>query len=217
MKIVFILLSFICISCSHYVENHVNLTDNNIDEIDSTSNEQYLNTRKKLEPFVFTTEINRINDSNIPIPNEMKDLFDETTPNYGLLDFNKDGFDDLFFEYYGLSGSGEKNTVEIFFYEPLRKEYSDTSFKLMNPSFFYDKNIITAYYYGVSGGSAEMYQIENGKFDLIEQIEIDIHSESNFEVFFNYSQKPFLDTIKTKDNLVRLPPEYKYCPLITPH
>jgi hypothetical protein len=192
------------------VENHANLTENNIDEIDSTSNEQYLNTRKKLEPFVFTTEIKRINDSILPIPNEMKDLFNEITPNYGLLDFNKDGYDDLFFEYYGLSGGGVKNTIEIFFYEPLRKDYSDSSFKLMNPSFFYDKNIITSYYYGNSGGNAEMYLVEKGEIHLIESIDIDIYSGKKFKVIFKYSQKPFQDTLTTTDTIVRLPTEYKY-------
>jgi len=177
---------------------------------DLTENERYLNTRNKLVPFKFTSEIKRTNDSNIKLPINIEEEYGVINPDFALLDFNKDGYDDLFFEYYGIAGTGEKNIIDIYFFDPIENRYSDSCFSITNPSFFFDKDIITSYYYGLGGGRATKYQIINEKLELIECIEIDINSSDTFRATFWYSQKPFSDTLKYNDNMVRLPEEYKY-------
>lgn len=109
-----------------------------------------------------------------------------------------------------MAGTGEKNTIDIYFYEPENQKFADTCFTIMNPTYFYDKNLITAYYYGSGEGGAQKYQIINGKIELIESIALEINFHDEFEVIFLYSQKPFTDTIRVLDNMVRLPNEYKY-------
>lgn len=183
-------------------------------EIDTLPHVNYLSTRKKLKPYTFTTEVQRRNDSTIAFPFDFKELAPNFLENYGLLDFNKDGFSDLFLEYYGMSGTGEKNVIDVYFYVPTKRKFSNEPFRLMNPNYFYDQNIITAYYYGLGGGTAFKYRIKNGKLDLVENIDLDINNSDGFEATLKYSQKPFKDTLIFKDNMVRLPEEYGYRPII---
>jgi hypothetical protein len=97
---------------------------------------------------------------------------------------------------------------------PTENKFSDSCFTLMNPSYFFDKNIITSYYYGLGGGRATKYLLSDGKLLPIENIEIDIESSKEFKATFWYSQKPFSDTLKCEDNMVRLPEEYEYREII---
>lgn len=172
--------------------------------------QEYLKSRDTLVPYNFTTEVSRINDRTLKIPFKVKEVYGPVNPDFALLDFNKDGFDDLFFEYYGLSGTGEKNLIDIYFFEPTKNKFTDTCFTLWNPSYFFDKNIITTYYYGNGGGSATKYLLSDGKFLPIENVEIAIEFSKDFKATFWYSQNPFSDTLKFVDTMMRLPKEYAY-------
>ena len=183
-------------------------------EKNSTENQKYLQSREKLEPYAFTSEVKRINDPKIKLPIDREKKYGAISTDYALLDFNKDGFDDLFFEYYGLSGTGEKNVIDIYFFEPGQNKYTETSLTLVNPSYFFTQNIITSYYFGLGGGSATKYQIANGKLEIIETIDINIDYSEEFQTTFRYTQSPFSDTLEYQDNMVRLPPEYRYRKII---
>lgn len=175
-----------------------------------SDNQNYLKTRKELSPYSFTSEIRSLKDIDQKLPFHLNEKYAPLYPDFALLDFNKDGHLDLFFEYYGLSGSGEKNCIDIYFFEPSLNKFADSCMTLVNPSYFYNDDIISSYYYGLGGGQAHKYQIKNGRLDLIESIEIDIQPSDSFQVFFRYSKKPFTDTLIFTDNQVRLPEEYQY-------
>ncbi len=225
MKLIIIILITILSSCNFSPKGNNEIEDEKkIDtletadikkeENDLTDNQRYLKSREIILPYKFTNEVSRINDTKINLPFDIKDKYGIVGPSFALLDFNKDGYDDLFFEYYGLSGTGEKNVIDIYFFEPTENKFSDSCITLMNPSYFFDKNIITSYYYGLGGGSATKYLLTDGKLNPIESIEIYIESSKEFKATFSYSQKPFSDTLKCEDNMVRLPEEYEYRKII---
>jgi len=41
--------------------------------------------------------------------------YDEEYPDFGLLDFNQDGYKDLVFDYYASCGTGVKFRVDVYF------------------------------------------------------------------------------------------------------
>src|SRR5437868_271333 len=70
-----------------------------------------------------------------------------------LIDLNGDNFKDILIEYYGLAGSGEKNRIKVYLYNNFSKRFSECeqlSF-LANPTFYFDKKIVTGYYVANGG------------------------------------------------------------------
>ncbi|MBI1183500.1 hypothetical protein GC194_04480 [bacterium] len=157
-----------------------------------------------------------VNDSTIKIPFKISERYTMEQPRFGLLDFNLDGFNDLFFEYYGLNGTGLKNTVDVYFYDKNLDEFSDSCWQLKNPAFYPELGIITEYSYGLGGGTAAKYKLENGRITPIEIIDIAIQqlSEGQLTVEYSYSFPNRNESLVFYDNRVRLPQEYDYRAII---
>lgn len=162
-----------------------------------------------------------VNDSTIkPVMDLLEYRYDEEYPDFGLMDFNKDGYKDLVFEYYASCGTGVKFRVDVYFYDPKLKTYSEDDFSVMNPYYDYDAGILTSHYYGHGGGYAIKYKIENGTIEEIEKYDINItQNEDRYngvkEVRYVYSKLPFKDTLEWIDSnviqqIVKLPNEYHY-------
>lgn len=57
--------------------------------------------------------------------------------------------------------------------------------------------------------------VKNGIKDTLECISLNIYAGDQFNsVVYDYSQKPFKDTFRLKDNRVNLPMEYEYVPFL---
>lgn len=127
-----------------------------------------------------------------------------------LIDLNNDGIDELFFEYYGLSGSGEKNRIELYQYDTIENVFkiNESMSELVNPSFYFENNTICSYYIANGGGSASKYRWDMGKTALIENYNIEIFSQDSMKVIFNNYVSGVCDTIIW--NKISLPKEYRY-------
>ncbi|MEO9531983.1 MAG: hypothetical protein ABJG68_07345 [Crocinitomicaceae bacterium] len=185
-----------------------------------TSHSTYLDTRK-IEPeyeFEWSDRLSRINDSSIvPVIELLENRYDEEFPDFALLDWNNDGYEDLFFEYYASAGTGIKFRVDVYQFDPKTNKFSEKDYSFMNPSFYFDRGIITSHYWGNGGGYGEKYKVHNGIIDTLEKIDIDIlpyRPGPIKEVNYTYSQHPFKDSIYVSDTLVQLPLEYTYRKII---
>ena len=71
-----------------------------------------------------------------------------------LFDINYDGYKDYLIGYYGLSGTGIKNRVKTYFYNPKNNSYllNKTLSDLSNLTFYIDRKKITGFYIGHGGG-----------------------------------------------------------------
>lgn len=185
-----------------------------------TSHSTYLATREKEPKYEFTwsDQLSRINDSTIiPVMELLENRYDEEYPDFALLDWNNDGYDDLFFEYYASAGTGMKFRVDVYEYDTKTKKFLEEDYSFMNPAFYFDRGIITSHYWGNGGGFGEKYKVYNGNIDTIETIEIDImpyYPGPIKEVKYIYSQRPFKDSIYVSDTIVQLPEEYIYRKII---
>lgn len=177
-----------------------------------SSNASYIRSRPKLIPIDLTHRIKSVNDSSV-LPFDVIEKYGLTQVDFGLLDMNADGYNDLILEYYRPSGVGEKNRVDIYFYDHHRNKFLTEAFSLDNPSYYQDERI-TSYYYGSGGGYACTYILSAKGVTTTEKIEIDITSLKNgIQVDFKISNPPFLDTLLTTDNCVCLPKEYSFSSL----
>lgn len=192
-----------------------------ISEKKENTNSVYLENRKKVKPykFIWSKDFERVNDSTIkPVKKLLKNSYNDVFPDFGLFDFNKDGNRDLVFEYYASSGSGVKHRVDVYMFDQSTKKLIEEPFSIMNPAYYYDSGILTSHYYGNGGGSAIKFQIQKGKIDTLEYIDIDIQNNdknrNRIKVDYFYTNYQLKDTFSLTDDCVRLPYEYRYEKLI---
>ncbi|MCH2226050.1 MAG: hypothetical protein MK066_14875 [Crocinitomicaceae bacterium] len=88
--------------------------------------------------------------------------------------------------------------------------------RLANPAFYFDKGIITSHYWGHGGGYGAKYHVHEGQLDTLEWIDIDIFDYYGGidSVVYQIVKYPMMDTVRTIDTMVYLPPEYQYERLI---
>lgn len=191
---------------------------NNNNKGNLTSHSVLLSKRPIQEEYHFkcTDQFKRVNDTTMwGIFELLNYRYEEENPDFALFDWNGDGYDDLFFEYYASSGTGIKFRVDVDIYDPKTEGFKE-KYSFMNPAYFCDSGIITSHYWGNGGGWAEKYSVHDDSIELIENIDIKIFSDQfkiDSVVYF-YTQSPFQDTIRVTDNMVQLPPEYTYEKLI---
>ena len=118
----------------------------------------YIATREKEPEYEFTCseQLSRINDSTIsPVKELLDNRYAGQHPEFALLDWNNDGFKDLFFEYYAPAGAGIKFRIDVYEYDPKIEKFLEEGYSYMNPSFYFDSGIITSHYWGNNGGFGE--------------------------------------------------------------
>jgi hypothetical protein len=92
-----------------------------------------------------------------------------------LFDITYDGFKDYVIGYYGQAGTGIKNRVKVFFYDPknncyiLNEQLSD----LPNPTFYIKQKKITGFYIGNGGGGGGRLEWLNGKWTTTKEFDVD--------------------------------------------
>ncbi len=220
----YLLLSVIFLACSEEINRKsiIRVVKNQTQTIkikrsEPTSHALYLLTRDSSihNSLSWKKHISIINDNRLISELELVERYGSIDPDFGLLDWNDDGYKDLFFEYYGPAGTGAKYRVDVHEYNSKTKKYSDQIYSFMNPSFDYERRIITSHYYGLGGGSAFKMEVKNGMKDTVEYISFQIYESDQFDsVVYYYSQKPFKDTLRLTDNWVNLPNEYTYVPFL---
>ncbi|WP_162902816.1 hypothetical protein [Taibaiella koreensis] len=137
-----------------------------------------------------------------------------------LIDMNGDGYKDLLVECYGASGTGFKYGATIFLFDRRKNQFRHQRINLPNPTFYFDRKIITAYYVGLGGGYAYTLQWKGAHLDTLEYIDAVIHNKR--EGFtFSFERRDAITghiTHSAVDNMIDLPPEYRYAeyrPLIS--
>jgi hypothetical protein len=130
-----------------------------------------------------------------------------------LIDLNGDHFKDILIEYYGLSGSGEKNGVQVYLYNNIRKEFvqCEQMNYLANPTFYRDKKIVVGYYLANGGGYAAKLKWTGLKLDTLEHIDITVNWQVDQPIFKLVSHNFVTKNSTSKVlNTMSLPKEYNY-------
>jgi hypothetical protein len=130
-----------------------------------------------------------------------------------LIDLNGDNFKDILIEYYGSSGTGEKNRVIVYLYDNSKKKFASCEQLdyLANPTFYFKEKIVAGYYVANGGGHATKLKWNKSKLDTLEYIDVDIFVEDSQLRFkldsYNYvTKKRSTKTLEMMD----LPKVYRY-------
>ena len=110
-----------------------------------------------------------------------------------LFDVNYDGHKDYVIGYYGASGTGLKNRVNIYLYSAKKNNYvlDEQLSQLPNPSFYINRKKITSFYLGNgAGGGGELKWINN-KWVEVMHFDADHHTANNdsCELIISYPLK----------------------------
>ncbi len=131
-----------------------------------------------------------------------------------LIDLNSDGYVDYLNEYYGESGSGEKNRIEVFLYNSKKHDFLRDSLLccLYNPLFDFKNNRITELYITSESGYYAEYKWVKKKLEKL--IEINTEIQMNDTIFYyNVEEINYKSGEKKKYTLKHLPQKitnYKY-------
>jgi len=138
-------------------------------------------------------------------------------PNGGndtLIDLNGDGYKDILIEYYGASGTGLKNRIQVFLFEPFHNKFKESEqlSDLANPTFYFNRKIITGYYVANGGGYATKLKWNHLKLDTLEYIEIETNNSVKNRPLFTLSSYNYVTKKRKVKTLsaMKLPEEYKY-------
>jgi hypothetical protein len=131
-----------------------------------------------------------------------------------LIDLNGDHYKDILIEYNGSAGSGMKNKVAVYLYNKAAKKYfiCQQLCDLANPTFYFDKKVVTGYYITPGGGDAIKLKWENLHLDSLEKINVLVKWGEDSIPRFNMTVYNFVSgqTTTNWQNLFSLPKEYKY-------
>lgn len=109
-----------------------------------------------------------------------------------LLDLNYDGHIDYVIGYYGQSGTGIKNEVEVFLYYPQsgRYMYDEELSSLPNPTFYINQKKITWFYLGNGGGNGGRVQWRNGQWISTKEFDVTFERDSTkWKIFYPLTKK----------------------------
>lgn len=137
------------------------------------------------------------------------------TSNDTLIDLNKDGYIDILVEYYGASGTGLKNRIQVYLYHPSVKKFKECNqlSNLANPTFYFSKKTVAGYYVANGGGYAAKLRWRNYfQLDTMEYINIDAVYDGNKLIGFKLDSYNYATGKRKVENLeaMRLPKEYRY-------
>jgi hypothetical protein len=97
-----------------------------------------------------------------------------------LFDLTYDGFEDYVIGYYGKAGTGIKNRVIIYFYDPANSSYilNDQLSDLLNPTFYIKQKKITGFYLANGGGDGSKLEWLNKKWTLTKEFYVSNEGDS---------------------------------------
>jgi hypothetical protein len=98
------------------------------------------------------------------------------SPDYDtLIDLTYDGQKDYIIGYYGKSGTGIKNRVNVYLFNPKRHSYilDEKLSNLPNPTFYIKQKKITGFYIGNGGGGGSKLEWINNKWTLTKEFDVD--------------------------------------------
>jgi len=96
-----------------------------------------------------------------------------------LFDINYDGYKDYVIGYYAQAGTGIKNRIKVFFYEPKKNNYilNEQLSDLPNPTFYINQKKITGFYIGNGGGGGGRLEWINNEWTVTK--EFNVHCEGD--------------------------------------
>lgn len=133
---------------------------------------------------------------------------------FGFFTTTMDRYNDILIEYYGSSGTGLKNRIQVFLFNPSQNKFKECEqlSGLANPTFYFDKKIVTGYYVANGGGHATKMKWNDFKLDTLEYIDIDVDNSVNGHPKFTLISYNYV-TKKRKVKILstmKLPDEYNY-------
>jgi hypothetical protein len=130
-----------------------------------------------------------------------------------LIDLNGDNFKDILIEFYYASGTGLKNGIRVYLYNNIAWKFEpcEQLNGIGNPTFYFDKKIITCYYVGNGGGWAAKFKWKGLKLQTLEEFDIDVEWKKDGPIFHIESIDHITKkkTSKTR-KMMTLPEEYNY-------
>ena len=105
-----------------------------------------------------------------------------SSPEYDtLIDLTYDGYKDYIIGYYGQSGSGIKNRVEVYIYSKRSGNYllDEQISNLMNPTFYISRKRITGFYLAHGGGDGIQLEWKGSKWITTMEFSVDNKGEKS--------------------------------------
>jgi len=133
-----------------------------------------------------------------------------SSPDYdSLFDLNYDGHDDYVIGYYGQSGSGFKNRIQVYFFDPKQNcyHYNEQLSDLPNPSFYLDQKKITGFYIGNGGGAGGRLEWINGKWTATKEFQVKSGENDEDSIFWEIDYPLLHKREKIKGLFEMIPPE----------
>ncbi len=131
-----------------------------------------------------------------------------------LIDLNGDGYADILIEYYGLSGSGLKNRIEVHLYDKKTGKfiYHEQLSSIVNPTFYFFEREVTGYYIAVSGGGAVrlLWNDDGLTLDTLEQFDVLIEHTSKLDILMERTYYTNHNTTQWEADIIDLPRKYRY-------
>lgn len=109
-----------------------------------------------------------------------------------LLDLDYDGHPDYLIAYYAQAGTGIKNGIEVYLYNPDKENYryNEMLSGIRNPSFFLNEKKITGFYLANGAGGGEMYRFIKGQWTITKEFYVDNNGDSSvWEIFYPQTNK----------------------------
>jgi hypothetical protein len=115
------------------------------------------------------------------------------SPDYDtLLDLTYDGNKDYIIGFYGKSGTGIKNRINVYLFNPERHSYilDEKLSDLPNPTFYIKQKKITGFYIGNGGGSGVKLEWINSTWRTTKEFSVDMDGDSTkWNIYFPLSRK----------------------------
>ena len=169
----------------------VSMTDTlpaNNEFLDTSSAEEYYDSLKNTPRDTSTLELKRQKIYNrFIVDNKL------STPQYDtLIDLNYDGSQDYIIGYYGQSGTGIKNKVEVYLLNETSGIYilDDQLSGLINPTFYISRKKITSFYLAHGGGGGDQLEWIGNKWVSSMEFYVKNKSEnSKWEIYYPLSKR----------------------------
>ena len=115
------------------------------------------------------------------------------SPDYDtLFDLTYDGFNDYVIGYYGKSGTGIKNRVNVYLFNPKRHSYTINELlsDLPNPTLYIKHKKITGFYIGNGGGGGQRLEWIKNKWTITKEFEVENDDDTTkWEITYHLKKK----------------------------
>ncbi len=131
-----------------------------------------------------------------------------------LIDLNGDQYKDILIEYYGPAGTGMKNRIWVFLFDPAHNSFTESEqlSNVGNPTFYFNQKMVTGYYIAMGGGYAVKLKWDHLKLDSLEYIDIEVLNTKPDDLAFRLSSYDYIAKKRKITTLseMKLPDEYHY-------